>query len=380
MRGEPVWYLVPDGVVQYITKHDLYAPDRTRPRQLGRTAMTATDRALELVRTAAQAASDKLAEHIVAFDVTEQLVITDAFLLCSAPNDRQVKAIVDEIEDKLREIGAKPVRREGERDGRWVLIDYGEIVVHVQHEEERQFYALERLWRDCPLIPLPADVPPSRPTSGDPSAALVLLRHGQTAWNGDGPRPGARRRRARRDRPRPGAERSRRRSRRYVRRAVVQRPRPGGRQTASYVGRPCGLRRSARRAAAGVRRRRACRASPPRSSRPPTRRSTPPGGWAGTTRCPGPSNLPTYVPASSAALRDQLDATEDGDARRRHPWRRLKLGVGGCSAGPTPGRGHPLGHAQLRAGRCSHSPRRSPARLVAYNRPDPDFVIVSGVR
>jgi len=120
--------------------------------------MTATDRALELVVAAAQAASDKLAENIIAFDVSEQLVITDAFVLCSAPSDRQVKAIVDEIEDKLREIGAKPIRREGMRDGRWVLIDYGEIVVHVQHEEERSFYALERLWRDCPAISLPADV------------------------------------------------------------------------------------------------------------------------------------------------------------------------------------------------------------------------------
>ena len=120
--------------------------------------MTATDHALELVRTAARAASDKLATNLVAFDVSEQLAITDAFLLVSASNERQVKAIVDEVEDKLREIGAKPVRREGERDGRWVLIDYGEIVVHVQHEEAREFYALERLWRDCPLIELPADV------------------------------------------------------------------------------------------------------------------------------------------------------------------------------------------------------------------------------
>jgi ribosome-associated protein len=117
--------------------------------------VTATDRALELVHTAAQAASEKLAENIVAFDVSEQLVITDAFLLCSGANDRQVKAIVDEIEDRLREIDAKPVRREGERDGRWVLIDYADIVVHVQHEEERSFYALERLWRDCPTIQLP---------------------------------------------------------------------------------------------------------------------------------------------------------------------------------------------------------------------------------
>ena len=99
--------------------------------------MTATDRAIELVITAAQAASDKLAENIIAFDVSEQLVITDAFVICSASNDRQVKSIVDEVEDKLRQIGAKPIRREGERDGRWVLIDYGEIVVHVQHEEER---------------------------------------------------------------------------------------------------------------------------------------------------------------------------------------------------------------------------------------------------
>ena len=120
--------------------------------------MSATDHAVNLVHTAARAASDKLAQHIIAFDVSDQLAITDAFVLASASNDRQVKAIVDEIEDKLRDIGAKPIRREGERDGRWVLIDYGDVVVHVQHEEERQFYALERLWRDCPLIDLPADV------------------------------------------------------------------------------------------------------------------------------------------------------------------------------------------------------------------------------
>ena len=120
--------------------------------------MTATEHTVTLVHIAARAASDKLAQHIMAFDVSDQLAITDAFLLASATNDRQVKAIVDEIEEKLREIGAKPIRREGERDGRWVLIDYGDVVVHVQHEEERQFYALERLWRDCPLIAMPADV------------------------------------------------------------------------------------------------------------------------------------------------------------------------------------------------------------------------------
>jgi len=120
--------------------------------------MTATDYALELVVIAARAASDKLASQIIAFDVSEQLAITDAFVLASANNERQVASIVDEVEDKLREHGAKPIRREGERDGRWVLLDYGDIVVHVQHEEERQFYALERLWRDCPAIALPADV------------------------------------------------------------------------------------------------------------------------------------------------------------------------------------------------------------------------------
>ena len=124
--------------------------------------MTATHHAIDLVHHAARAASDKLAENILAFDVSDQLVITDAFLLCSAANERQVKSIVDEIEEKLRENGAKPVRREGERDGRWVLTDYGEIVVHVQHTEEREFYALERLWRDCPVIPLPADVTSGR--------------------------------------------------------------------------------------------------------------------------------------------------------------------------------------------------------------------------
>ena len=120
--------------------------------------MTATDRATELVKIAATAASDKLATDIIAYDVSEQLVITDAFLLCSAANDRQVRAVVDEIEDKLQKAGAKPVRREGEREGRWVLLDYLDIVIHVQNAEERVFYALERLWKDCPQIELPEAV------------------------------------------------------------------------------------------------------------------------------------------------------------------------------------------------------------------------------
>ncbi|HYO33669.1 MAG TPA: ribosome silencing factor [Nocardioidaceae bacterium] len=135
--------------------------------------MTASDRAIELVRIAAQAASDKLADDIISFDVSEQLIITDAFLLCSAPNDRQVKAIVDEIEEKLKQAGAGAARREGERDGRWVLIDYDEIVVHVQHSEERVFYALERLWRDCPPIELPESVSSGRGTAPARSSGAV---------------------------------------------------------------------------------------------------------------------------------------------------------------------------------------------------------------
>jgi len=117
--------------------------------------VTASPRAVELVETAALAAADKLADSIVAYDVSEQLVITDAFLLCSASNDRQVRSIVDEVELRMRQAGAQLVRREGEREGRWVLLDYLDIVVHVQHAEERSYYALERIWKDCPQIPLP---------------------------------------------------------------------------------------------------------------------------------------------------------------------------------------------------------------------------------
>lgn len=120
--------------------------------------MTASARAAELAAAAAFAAADKLASDVVALDVSDQLVITDVFLLASAPNDRQVRAIVDAVEERLHGLGAKPVRREGEREGRWVLIDFGDLVVHVQHAEEREYYALERLWRDCPVLELPPQV------------------------------------------------------------------------------------------------------------------------------------------------------------------------------------------------------------------------------
>jgi ribosome-associated protein len=118
--------------------------------------MTATEHAIELAQAAARAASDKLATDIVLIDVSDRLAITDVFVIATGNNERQVEAIVDEVEDKLRQTGAKPVRREGRRDGRWVLLDYADVVVHVQHAEERVFYALERLWKDCPFIPVRA--------------------------------------------------------------------------------------------------------------------------------------------------------------------------------------------------------------------------------
>jgi ribosome-associated protein len=114
-----------------------------------------SERALELAMTAAQAAADKKAQDIVVIDVAEQLAITDAFVIASASNERQVVAIVDAVEEALVNLPekAKPVRREGERQGRWVLLDYVDIVVHIQHAEEREFYALDKLWKDCPTIP-----------------------------------------------------------------------------------------------------------------------------------------------------------------------------------------------------------------------------------
>ncbi len=117
--------------------------------------MPASERAIELSLAAAQAAADKKADNISLIDVADQLVITDVFLVASAPSERQVTAIVDAIEERLLALPekAKPVRREGERSGRWVLLDYIDIVVHVQHEEEREFYSLDRLWKDCPTIP-----------------------------------------------------------------------------------------------------------------------------------------------------------------------------------------------------------------------------------
>ena len=96
--------------------------------------------------------------------ISQRLAITDNFLIVAATNERQVGAVVDAIEEALLAAGVKTVRREGDRENRWVLLDYGDIVVHVQHAEEREFYGLERLWRDCPSIPLELGAPADDPS------------------------------------------------------------------------------------------------------------------------------------------------------------------------------------------------------------------------
>lgn len=121
--------------------------------------MPADPHSVQLAKVAAQAAEDKIAQDVVAIDVSGQLALTDVFVIASASNERQVGAIVDAIEEALHRYGCKAKRREGERTGRWVLIDFGDIVVHVQHEEERDFYSLDRLWKDCPAIDLAAVEP-----------------------------------------------------------------------------------------------------------------------------------------------------------------------------------------------------------------------------
>jgi ribosome-associated protein len=120
--------------------------------------VTASVHAREVAVAAAQAAADKLATNIVAIDVSSHLALSDIFVVASANNARQVKAIVDNIQDELLLIGEKALHREGQRDGQWVLLDYPDIVVHIQLEEVREFYRLERLWNDCPTMGLPIAV------------------------------------------------------------------------------------------------------------------------------------------------------------------------------------------------------------------------------
>ena len=118
--------------------------------------MTASEESLNALAIAAEAAEATGGEDLVALDVSDRLALADAFLVVTGRNERNVSAIANEIEDKLFEMGVKPLRREGRGQGRWVLIDFGALIVHVFHEEERLYYGLERLWGDCPVLPLPA--------------------------------------------------------------------------------------------------------------------------------------------------------------------------------------------------------------------------------
>jgi ribosome-associated protein len=116
--------------------------------------VSANQEAIDMATVAATAAASKLADDVIVIDVSSQLVITDCFVIASASNERQVNAIVDEVEEKMRRAGYKPARREGAKEGRWTLLDYRDIVVHIQHQDDRNFYALDRLWSDCPVLPI----------------------------------------------------------------------------------------------------------------------------------------------------------------------------------------------------------------------------------
>ncbi len=120
--------------------------------------MSASERAVHLTELAARAAGDVKGEQILALDVTEHLPLADVFLIVSGSNERQVVAIAERIEEVLKPEGAQALRREGVREGRWALLDFNDLIVHVMHEEDRTYYDLERLWKDCPVVPLPEDL------------------------------------------------------------------------------------------------------------------------------------------------------------------------------------------------------------------------------
>jgi ribosome-associated protein len=116
--------------------------------------VTASTHALTLLKWASLAADAKQAADPVALDVSGRTPLTDVFLMVSGRNERNVVSIAEGIEDALLQHGAKPLRREGRSEGRWVLLDFGDLVVHVFHEEDRLYYSLERLWKDCPALPI----------------------------------------------------------------------------------------------------------------------------------------------------------------------------------------------------------------------------------
>jgi len=105
-----------------------------------------------MTKIAALAAEDKVGENIVALDVSKPFVLSDVFLFVSGRNERQVAGIADGIEEKMLEAKFKLLRKEGKETGRWILMDYGDLIVHVMHEQERMFYDIERLWKDAPVV------------------------------------------------------------------------------------------------------------------------------------------------------------------------------------------------------------------------------------
>jgi ribosome-associated protein len=115
--------------------------------------MTASARVREQLQLATEAADSKAATDLVALDVSGPLPLVDVFLLASGDSERNVIAIAAEVEDRLNEAGVKTLRREGRSEGRWILLDFGDLVVHVFHQEDRSYYSLERLWKDCPTVP-----------------------------------------------------------------------------------------------------------------------------------------------------------------------------------------------------------------------------------
>ncbi|MFJ2370066.1 ribosome silencing factor [Microbacterium sp. NPDC087665] len=123
--------------------------------------MQSPETAEEMLQLAAAAAVSKGGEDLVALNVSEPLPLVDIFLLVTGNSERNVAAIADEIEDNLIEAGHKRVRREGRAEARWVLLDFGDLIVHVFHQEERVYYGLERLWKDCPVVPIELPEPVS---------------------------------------------------------------------------------------------------------------------------------------------------------------------------------------------------------------------------
>ena len=119
--------------------------------------MAASEESLEWARISARAAAELKATTVAAIDVSERLVLTEVFLVVSGSTDRQVRSLVDAVDEALLKAGVRRKRREGFDEGHWVLVDYGDLVVHVQQDEDREFYALERLWADCPSIALPVE-------------------------------------------------------------------------------------------------------------------------------------------------------------------------------------------------------------------------------